>query len=188
MADITDPCILGLDFLIANNCRVDIANAVPQMPSVEVPMVKKGTSSSPHCWRVVVEDEITIPPKCEAIIFGKRGDEVETENDIGRWASVGPVNNATVVHGLLVAWTLVDLRMDKLPVRVMNVSDKQRKLKTGTIVGLCEPVSNVRRVYVDGTDGPVCDTTSTAVPVLTKSGELKRLSEAPTYEAFKRLQ
>ena len=65
---------------------------------------------------------------------------------MGRRASVNPGREQALGEGLLVGRSLVDLRSSLLPVRVMNLSNKPRKLPKGTFIGLCEPVISVSEV------------------------------------------
>ena len=62
------------------------------------------------------------------------------------WASVNPGREQALGEGLLVGRSLVDLRSRLLPVRVMNLSNKPRKLPKGTFIGLCEPVISMSEV------------------------------------------
>ena len=67
---------------------------------------------------------------------------------------MNPGREQALGEGLLVGRSLVDLRSSLLPVRVMNLSNKPRKLPKGTYIGLCEPVISVSEVE----ETPYCGT------------------------------
>ena len=58
VAEITDPCILGLDFLVANDCQIDMAGAFLSIGREEI-LLNKVTSAG--------ED-----PKCRKVVRGRR--------------------------------------------------------------------------------------------------------------------
>ena len=82
----------------------------------------------------------------ETLLSGKFKRGVNGEHELSRWASVNPGREQALGKGLLVGRSLVDLRSRLLPVRVMNLSNKPRKLPKGTFIGLCEPVISMSDV------------------------------------------
>lgn len=164
LADVTDPCILGLDFLMAHDCHVDIAGGALQIGQQEIPLVlDRQSNNQPSCRRVVVAETVEIPPRCESVVYGSLrngGDVVDV------WGSVGPLQqrNTHASQGILVGRTLVDLRSPEgLPVRVLNLSDKVRYLKKGTEVADFEPVAYAVSMEKEQTT-PVVPNTDTGVP------------------------
>ncbi len=53
VAEITDDCILGLDFLIKHDCQVNIKDSVLQLQGEEIPLQKPYEVWPPTYYRVV---------------------------------------------------------------------------------------------------------------------------------------
>ena len=157
LAEITDPCILGLDFLMAHDCQVDMAGAVLHIGKVDIPLVSARCGIQGRCCRVVASETVEIPARSDCLIFGSLDGHVS-----GTWGSVGPVKlkaGQTTSKGILVGRTLVDVRRsENLPVRVMNLSDERRFVKKGTEIADFEPIDCVvnqesRETSPVGTEG-----------------------------------
>ena len=102
VAEITDPCILGLDFLVANYCHLDMAGAFLSIGREEILLSKvtKG-GEDPKCRKVVMRETVSIPPRSESIIPGK-----VDGNFCRSWAEIGPTKGKAA--SFLVARTVVD--------------------------------------------------------------------------------
>ena len=145
VADIVDQCIVGLNFLLQHNFQVDVGNALLKVGPEEVPM-RFGNVIEIRCCRVVLQQEEIVPANSETLLSGKFTRGINGEQELGRWASVNPGREQALGEGLLVGRSLVDLRSRLLPVRVMNLSNKPRKLPKGTFIDLCEPVISMSEV------------------------------------------
>ena len=154
VADIVDQCIVGLDFLLQHNCQVDVGNALLKVGPEEVPM-RRGNVSEIRCCRVVLQQEEIVPANSETLLSGKFTRGINGEQELGRWASVNPGREQALGEGLLVGRSLVDLRSRLLPVRVMNLSNKPRKLPKGPGIQLAIP-SLGRALYRSGYLGYDC--------------------------------
>ncbi len=86
VADITDDCILGLDFLEQNGCQVDLMKGTLHIGDEEVPLHKTGGSVEPACCRVLVKTCITLPPNAASIIPVR----VDVPTAAGKWAVMEP--------------------------------------------------------------------------------------------------
>ena len=53
IAKIADPCVIGLDFLMAHDCHVDVAGGTVRIGSQEIPLVRASTNGEKKCCRVV---------------------------------------------------------------------------------------------------------------------------------------
>ena len=134
LADIVEEGIIGLDYLMANNCQVDLARKVLHIGNDEVRLFNQVQSAVNGLSRIVVRRTIAIPAMSEAIIPGK----LDKCGERNAWAAIGPVDNTH--RKLLVARTLVDLSAEDLPVRVMNLTNGYVSLKKGAEIALCEPI------------------------------------------------
>jgi dUTPase len=138
LAEITDPCIIGLDFLAGNNCRVDVAGALLQIGEVAIPMLQKKQNGL-RCCRVVATQNIKIPPRSESVIPGTLVGEIDST-----WGSVGPRSKVKESDNLLIAGTLVNVGCRKnFPIRLMNISDREQTIKKGKHIANFEPVEFV---------------------------------------------
>ena len=140
VAEITDPCILGLDFLVANDCQIDMAGAFLSIGREEI-LLNKVTKVGEdlQCRKVVLKETISVPPRSESIIPGR-----VDGNFCQSWAEIGPMKGSTA--NFLVARTVVDLRSSVLPVRILNPTDRHQCIKAGTCVATCDPVVSVQEV------------------------------------------
>ena len=136
IADIADPCILGLDFMMTHNCQVDLAGATLKIGTQIVSLLRPNDDDSLRSGRVVASETVDIPPRSEYLIYETLEGEVAE-----LWGSVGPVRNTVSRRDILVGGTLVDVRSSKgLQVHVMNVSNRVQRVQKGTVVGICEVV------------------------------------------------
>ena len=139
LARIADPCIIGLDFLMAHECHVDVAGGTVRIRSQEIPLVRASISGSKKCCRVVATETVVIPARSEFLIRGKLDEEAFLT-----WGTVGPAQKTSQLYNVLVGGTLVDLRTaSSIPVRVMNVSNQVRRVRKGMEVASIEPVECV---------------------------------------------
>ncbi|XP_028408645.1 uncharacterized protein LOC114531194 [Dendronephthya gigantea] len=139
-ADIENKCILGLDFLAPNDCVVGVTEACLRIGAEEVRLKRAAVTKKPVCRRVVVAETWSIPPKSEALIPAVLdGDEVPEEG----WGGLSPRRNRGLPGDVLVARTVVDLRKPVVAVRVLNLSDEERKLRKGVNVASCEIVDSL---------------------------------------------
>jgi hypothetical protein len=140
IADIVEEGIIGLDYLMANNCHVNLAGKLLLVGDDEVPLVDQVRPVVNGLTRIVVRRTVAVPAMSEAIIPGK----LKKCGEQRTWAVLEPVANSK--RNLLVARTLVDLSADDLPIRVMNLTNGYISLKKGTEIATCEPVACVRNL------------------------------------------
>ena len=136
VAEITDPCIVGLDFLLGHHCQVDIAGATLKVEGQSIPLLRTSERNRPRCCRVVATENVVVPPRSESIVLGTLTEVVSSS-----WGSVEAKKSINSPPDILVAGTLVNLRSPtSLPVRVMNLSDNSRRIKKGKHLANFEPV------------------------------------------------
>ena len=117
VADITDQCILGLDFLESHGCRVDLGESMMHIGDQQIPL-QRPVNPQPTCYRVLTSRDIEIPASSEMIIPGKLDKPAHSI----AWGILESLNTTN----LLVGKALVDLQREGVPVRVLNLSDKPK--------------------------------------------------------------
>ncbi|GBN20266.1 hypothetical protein AVEN_106505-1, partial [Araneus ventricosus] len=119
--DITDPSILGLDFLQKFNFTVDLEKNEIRTGGEEIPLLSASLQHSKSC-SVLAKKRTIIPARSECLIQG-----VPEVPGQFRYA-VTDFPSYVSQKGILVAATLVDLEMEAIPVRVLNLNNKPKIL------------------------------------------------------------
>ncbi|GBM96236.1 Retrovirus-related Pol polyprotein from transposon 297 [Araneus ventricosus] len=136
VADITDSCILGLDFLQKFNFTVDLEKNEIRTGGEEIPLFSASVQHSKSC-SVLAKKRTIIPARSECLIQG-----VPEVPGQFRYAVTDFPSQASQ-KGVLVAATLVDLEMEAIPVRVLNLNNKPKILDKGDVIVTCEPVVDI---------------------------------------------
>ncbi|GBO40219.1 hypothetical protein AVEN_154250-1 [Araneus ventricosus] len=136
VADITDTCILGLDFLQKFNITVDLEKNEIRTGGEEIPLFSANVQHSKSC-SVLVKKRTIIPERSECVIQGI----LEAPGQF-RYAVTNFPNQASQ-KGVLVAATLVDLEMEVIPVRVLNLYNEPKILDKGDVIATCVPVVDI---------------------------------------------
>ena len=139
VAEITDECIWGLDFLEHHGCQVDLKEGVLLIGEEEVPLQQPQKDAEPSTCRVIAQNSVNLPPRSETIVPAS----LMNFSGDARWGVLSPDRVAPAIDGLLIGKTLVDLQQERVPVRVLNLSDQPRKLKSGSGLAICELVECV---------------------------------------------
>ncbi|GBL81630.1 hypothetical protein AVEN_93424-1 [Araneus ventricosus] len=105
VADITDPCILGLDFLQKFNFMVDLERNEIRTGGEEIPLFSASAEDSKLC-SVLAKEKTIIPARSECLIQG-----VPEASGKFRYA-VTDFPSQVSQKGVLVAATLVDLKKE----------------------------------------------------------------------------
>lgn len=136
VADIDIDAILGLDFLKANNCQIDIINNVLKIKGRQC---KLNLTGKLGCYRVTVSERTELPPRTEMMIEGKVDVPIIRKHDL---SIIEPTGKAYKLGKGLVAKVLVNAN-DKVPLRIINLGDETEKLYPGTHVANLSFVSKV---------------------------------------------
>ena len=88
IADIENECILGLDFLISNDCIVDVQESCLRIGPDEVRFKWITATEKPVCRRVTVAETWVVPPKSEAIVPGVLDGDVDSSSQ--GWGEINP--------------------------------------------------------------------------------------------------
>ncbi|GBO21022.1 hypothetical protein AVEN_82598-1 [Araneus ventricosus] len=133
VADITDPCILGLDFLQKFNFSVDLEKNEIRTGGEKIPLFSASVQHSKSC-SILAKKRTIIPARSECLIQGVPGQFRYAVTDLPSQASQ---------KGVLVTAALVDLEMEVIPVRVLNLNNKLKILDKGDVIATCEPVVDI---------------------------------------------
>ena len=133
VADVQTDVILGMDFLLEYNCKVDLASQHLIIDRIPVMMWQEGISPS-QC-RIIMKDDLFIPAKCEVISLG----QVRMQGSEAQFNVIE--NNPKFVekYGLLLARTLIDIRKGVVPIRILNGQPMGVQVHRGTVIGFAEP-------------------------------------------------
>ncbi|GBN31768.1 Retrovirus-related Pol polyprotein from transposon 297 [Araneus ventricosus] len=113
VADITDPCILGLNSLQKFKFTVDLEKNEIRTGGEEI------VFSQCRAFKGVLE------------VSGKFR------------CAVKDFTSQVSQKGVLVAATLVDLKREAIPVRVLNLDNKPKTVDKGSVIASCEPVVDI---------------------------------------------
>ncbi|GFT78669.1 uncharacterized protein NPIL_518731, partial [Nephila pilipes] len=136
VADITDPCILGLDFLQEFNFTVDLDRNEIRTRGEEIPFFSANIEFPKLC-SVFAKEKTVIPARSECLIRG-----VTKASEHFRYAVTNSSSQISE-KGVLVAATLVDLKKKTIPVRILNMDNKPKTMDKGAIIASYEPVVDI---------------------------------------------
>ncbi|GBM15592.1 hypothetical protein AVEN_95234-1 [Araneus ventricosus] len=114
VADITDACILGLNFLQKFNFTVDLEKNEIRTGGEEIPLF---SASAEHLK--------------------------ESQKFLENSDAVTDFPSQVSQKAVLVAATLVDLKREAIPVRVLNLNNKPKTVDKGAVIATCEPVVDI---------------------------------------------
>lgn len=125
VADINNNGILSLDFLKNNYNMVNLSTKTLSIGSgEEIPCCGSADNALAACWKIAVGENIKIPPKCEMINL-----EIQsTKKILGKYGVLGSAPKFVERKGLLVTKSVVDVTMDVISLRLINLLDQQSKV------------------------------------------------------------
>ena len=139
VADIHDQCILGLDFLQSHGCQVNLKDGALIIGEEKIPLKKPPAMHEATCSRAVLMKGVCLPPLSEAVV-PVRMDRAEVDC---RWGLLEQNTAPSSLDGVIVARTLVDLRGEQLPLRVMKLSYQPQIINKGTELACCSTITSV---------------------------------------------
>ena len=128
---ITEP-MLGMDWLREHRCRIGFGNGALFLGRRRVPLVKG--NGSMWCRRVIIAEEVVVPPKCQS--------EVSVKTLYGDLTTIAPAwmtEAQEIQPGVHLARVVVGDRADA-SVRVVNLSDETVTLTKDRFLGGLHPV------------------------------------------------
>lgn len=138
IADIDSDVILGLDFLIKEKGHIDVETNSLVLQGKKYQMKCHGKFG---CYRIVVTEKISVPARSEVIVSGEVSDKGILEEDL----CIIESTEKAFESGQCVAKSLAHGKQ-KLPLRMMNLTNEELTISQGTPVAIASPVSEVRRV------------------------------------------
>ena len=151
VAEISESCILGLDFLQQQCCQLNIEDGLLSMGDLQVPLLHTSMDDlDMSCYRVLAVEDVNIQPRTEAIIPAK----VINYTGKNRWGIIEPADDEPI-PGLVIGKVLTKLTNETtvVPVRIVNVTDEKRKVVGGTNLAKCEAVNFVVCPDFENTSG-----------------------------------
>ncbi|GFX51120.1 retrovirus-related Pol polyprotein from transposon 412 [Trichonephila clavipes] len=139
IADITDPCILGLDFLKKNNFKLNFENSNMHSQFEDITLFGLQTPSESD-QNFFAKTNISLSPRTECIIPG-----LLAENRKFRFGIIDYPDPGSLKAGVQIASSVVDLSNSVIPVRIANISDRTRTTQEGEIIAACAPDTCVDR-------------------------------------------
>ena len=130
VADIQEPCLLGLDYLTYSQACVDLGRRKVRVKGTEVPLLP-----TDDCAEVVVAETVRVAPRTEAMVRCRLSREMS-----GGGGLVESSVEQGLVEGVAVGRTLVAPDNDEVKVLVANFSHKVQEIPAGAILGTCEEV------------------------------------------------
>ena len=103
VAEITDECILGLDFLGKHGCQVNLRENVVAIGNEELPLSKPVRSVSLTCCRIIAKETVMVAPHSEALVPGQ---STEHSSNQARWV----ITERPQLQGVLVGSLLLTFR------------------------------------------------------------------------------
>ena len=132
--------MLGSKFLLQNNARWDFGSGQVTLKGQTFKLHSRGPGIR-HCRRVIVTEDTVIPPRSQAHVMAaallspaSRFHEIPTATTC--W-STEPVE---VREGLIAARVLVPNRVDQLPMRLLNTTNRPIHLPSNTVISSLELV------------------------------------------------
>ncbi|GFT04898.1 retrovirus-related Pol polyprotein from transposon 17.6 [Trichonephila clavipes] len=139
IADITDPCILGLDFLKNNNFQLDFENSNMYSKIEDITFFGLQTQLETN-QKIIAKTKLSLSSRTECIILG-----LVAENRKFRFGVMDYPDPGSLKAGILIASSVVDLSNSVIPVRIANISDRTRTIQEGEVIAACAPVICVDR-------------------------------------------
>ncbi|GFW97621.1 retrovirus-related Pol polyprotein from transposon 412 [Trichonephila clavipes] len=139
IADITDPCILELDFLKNNNFKLDFENSNMHSKFEDITLFGLQTQFESN-QKIITKTKLSLSPRTECIIPG-----LVAENRKFRFGLIDYPDPDSLKAGVLIASSVVDLSNSVILVRIANISDRTRTIQEGEVIAACAAVTCVDR-------------------------------------------
>ena len=148
VANIDIDVILGLDFLKTHNCQIDVNKQTLKLRNKTCNLKLTGKLG---CYRVTVSKTIEIPSRSELIVEGTVSTPVLRQSDLG---IIEPTEKSYQTGRGLVAKALIHAS-NKVPIRMINLSNETEKIYSGTHVANLSFVAKVKEVKSEAREIPV---------------------------------
>ena len=118
VADLQEDAILGMDFLLSNDCKLDLVEQKMQIQDISVSLWNIQDKGS-FC-KVTVAEDGRIPGKHEVIVDGR----LQCKEQQQKHGLLEGTTKLTEKYGLLVAPALIDPREKRVRIRMLNPHDE----------------------------------------------------------------
>ena len=138
VADIKSEGILGMDFMMNHDCKIDISRSEMILDGQKI-LTNVDGDIEVQCCRVATISDVGLGPYEQAIVQAKASKR-------GKLAQNMMMEGSALLaerDSILVARSLVDATQNTVPVRVFNVSDEEVLLRKGTTLAIGHPVTDV---------------------------------------------
>lgn len=142
IGDISEDVILGLDFMKAHRCQVDLEHSSMCVNGECIDLICSGSNDA-QVFRIVLNSTVVIPARTEVVVQGC----VNGLKHLDDCCIIEP--NEQKVPGILVGKVLAKMERGCVPVRVLNVADRPRKIKKGSYLARGESTSSDNVVSED---------------------------------------
>ena len=129
IADIQNDGILGVDFLSCHKCDVLLSKSCLLIKCNKIPCYHFDKNLQPNICRIAVTQDVVVPPESEVIVPGKIIYPVINVHN----AMVSGIPSFVNKTGLLMAYGLVKPNMGVIPLRLLNVTEKECKVYANTV-------------------------------------------------------
>ena len=134
VSGLTADAILGLDFLEANGCTINLGKKTLHFQDCNLSLsLDTSIQSSPTTVRVAVVSTLQVPAYSEMEVMAK----VEKPSVPGLWAVEGETDQIMVAHAV------VDASAHLIPVRLLNPSNKVVTLYNGKEIASLQPADEI---------------------------------------------
>lgn len=138
VAPITQPGILGMDFLTLHGGVLDIPGRKLKLDAWEVPLVSENVPAT--CCRISIAETVTVPAGHEAVVPG----ELHLRSG-GVWQGVVEPSSRFVSKddSILIGRTYVSSTRSRVPLRILNLRPEATILYKGSQIALLQPAEIV---------------------------------------------
>jgi transposase InsO family protein len=141
-ADISDPGIIGFDFLEAHGCLLDLGRKRLEVKGVEVPCIRDTEKEKIQVKYIAqVKSDIIVPEGSEAVVEV----ELQMSDLVPEVLVLEPRHSFEEKYCLKMAAVMIQTGRPMF-VRVMNTSDLPIKIYQGTRVADAEPVEQILKI------------------------------------------
>ena len=145
IADIQNDGILGIDFLSSHKIDVLLSKSCLSVKNDIIPCFHFDHGEKPSICRIVIAKDVVVPPNSELVVPGKIIDSiVNIENGI-----IEAMPKFANKSGLLMAHTLVQPKKGVVPLRLMNISDKECQVHKNTVSATLQTAEVVQQSVSD---------------------------------------
>ena len=139
IAETNEPLVLGYDFFHKHQCVIDLTNNTVQIGGKTISCVLESKLLS--LFRISLSQTITIPSNSEMMVKGYV--QGSGREHLPNCALLEGSESLLERKQVLVARSLVNMKSDIIPVRVLNPNDQPKQLYKNTVLGTCSLVYSV---------------------------------------------